>query len=127
MTEIHPKHAESLKNREERLALEKEYVARERTLAKQFGLKYVHIRNEDGLNTSKGGATVAYAKTGPSRKLIEVSVALCHANDTYNKTIGRSSAATRFSAGRTVTLRVPSEFSIPEFLQYTFMYTARVL
>jgi hypothetical protein len=53
---------------------------------------------------SRGGLTICYslATSKPGHSVIEVSLAWCHPNELFNKSIGRYFAAKRYLEGKTI-------------------------
>jgi hypothetical protein len=102
--------------------------AHEMALTHKHNLRYVHVRDEDydvklrdHVLHSKGGVTVAYSK--PARKsdrIIRVSCALVHENDSYCKRIGRYNAACNFELGEFIEVRVPKNTAVSQFLKGMF-------
>lgn len=119
---VHPRKAVALEALSLEVTARKSRLEQEREIAKRLNLRYLHINaNASG----KGGCTIAY-KT-PARKggkIIPVSIALCHVNDSFQKREGRFLAAQYFDKGNVIWLRVPKNYSIPEFLESTFWLTA---
>ena len=87
-------------------------------------LRFVHVRAFDHATMQlrhKGGCTVAY--TLPPRKgdsLIEVAVALVHHNDAFCKRTGRFVVCRNWTAGATLSLRVPKNATPATFLKAMF-------
>ena len=87
-------------------------------------LRFVHVRAFDYATMQlrhKGGCTVAY--TLPPRKgdsLIEVAVALVHHNDAFCKRTGRFVVCRNWTAGATLSLRVPKNTTPATFLKAMF-------
>lgn len=85
-----------------------ERIKQARQFIVQNNLNIAHIRRADGNDDrsilNKGGATVAW-KHDPRNSFFEISVALCNANDVYNKALGYTVAAEQWQAGHTI--RVP--------------------
>jgi DUF1365 family protein len=107
MTTEHACHPNKLEHAEQRrIALErrKRELSRTASYAQDRGLKFLHLRNERS-KAGKGGATLAYRELGKS--IIEVSVALCHHNDSYCKASGRIKACENHAGGRHVAVRMP--------------------
>lgn len=87
-----------------RLRAEAEYQ-RKSTLqvAKDAGIATVHIFDPD---FPKGGLTVAYRKATPYKAgaMVEVAVATCSDQDTFNKKLGTQLALDAFFSGTTIQL-----------------------
>lgn len=119
---VHPRKAAALEAHAKWVILKASKLEQEREITKRLNLRYFHIN----LNASgKGGCTIAYkTPTHKGGKIIPVSLALCHANDSFCKKDGRFLAAQYFDKGNVIWLRVPKDYSIPEFLEATFALTA---
>jgi hypothetical protein len=110
---------------EKKLRAEKEVA-----LTKQHGLRFLHIRDDESFDFDlqirakpHGGCTLAYTFAGKDR--VNVAVATCHKIDLYSKPIGRLQAAENYDKGRYVSLRIPKGLSPVQFLQITFLWSAR--
>lgn len=73
--------------------------------AKEEGVGIVHIFDE---YLPKGGMTIAFRKCSPyaNTRMVEVAVAVCSPEDTFNKRIGNRIALDKFFAGITIELPI---------------------
>lgn len=127
----HPRAIEHAQRAAIRRQVKKDARAFEHELTSQWGLRYVHVRQDKsrithqmddyGLVLPKGGVTVAYQL--PARKggrIIKASVAIVNESDSYVKHEGRLRAAAKFHAGERVELRVPRNIPTSAFLKQMF-------
>ena len=80
--------------------------------SKEDGIGIVHIYNISVWNPTKGGLTVAYKKCSEfkSGRMVQVAVATCSIEDTFNKKVGVYNALTKFYDGETIQLPILNSF-----------------
>ena len=80
--------------------------------SKEDGIGLVHIYNANAYNPSRGGLTVAYKKCSEfkSGRMVQVAVATCSIEDTFNKKVGVYNALTKFYNGETIQLPILNAF-----------------
>ena len=102
----------------------KQLVAEADALIALYHLKIVHVRkvDDDGDTHSKGGATVVYHKHNKKDRIIVLSVALVNDVDCYCKLQGRLVAAYKFHQSDRITLRVPKNMPVAQFVKRTFYW-----
>jgi hypothetical protein len=88
------------------------------------GLRYVHLRRHNGLNSvpaQHGGATIAYTKPKHKGNIIYVSTTIVNPKDVYCRFNGRFNAALNYYNGMRIQVRVPDGTkSISNFLANMF-------
>jgi hypothetical protein len=123
----HPKQLEHRTARASRLMKARVKRIDETNITHALKLRYVHVR-ERSVDypfslSNKGGVTVTYQL--PERRgdrMIRVACAIVHENDSYCKREGRYQAAKKFRNGEVITLRVPKNWSTPQFLKNMFRH-----
>lgn len=95
-------------------------------IAKENHLKFTHVPLSA---FGENGVTLAYQYAAPRdpegaapRDILNVSTALQHPNDDYDKEVGRFVATQNFLEGRFVQLRKPRHMTAHEFLKGLFGY-----
>jgi len=91
---------------------------------KDLHLRFVHVRgfdeSDDGPNI-KGGLTIAYSLPKLRyKRIVPVSVAIVHDNDTFCKRTGRYHAAQNFYNGKTIDIRIPKDYTPATFIKALF-------
>ncbi len=88
-----------------------------RELTSACGLRYVHFMDKDAprMTVAWRYATPRTMRKRPS--VIQLSTALVHPNDQYNKADGRYYSALAFNAGKFIELRVPKEHSGHQYIK----------
>lgn len=110
---MHPNEIAALARRDEKLAEMKLAKTMLAAHVAEHGLSFCHIQ------TSGRHLTIAYRPS--KRSIIELSTAICHPTDKYDKTLGKFYAACNFAEHKVVMLHMPAGYgSIRNFLNCTF-------
>lgn len=96
--------------------------------AMSLGVRFVHVRNitSDGEDNLKGGCTVCYKPLNldgdiKQTNLFEMSIALCHPNETYSPALGRYHSALNFLNNSVIIMRRPNKkIHYSEFIRQKF-------
>lgn len=79
-----------------------------RNLTEIHGLVFFHVRNygTSGEKFQKGGITVAYRLPPKGCRVVELSTAICHDKETFNKFTGKLMAANNFNQGKAIKVKL---------------------
>lgn len=128
---MNPNHPEAIAAQQRAKQREMERAAERATIneAQKEGINFVEVTPASYDFTDKpvtaGRMTVAYRLHG--RNIVEVSTAICHRQDDFNKQTGRALAALAMMNGQSILLRKPTlrrPYSAKQFVVHTFTVQA---